>query len=245
MIEARARGFGTIAGEYATVRVPMRTAALEWLVASPRQSAVEIGAGTGLFTRLLATVADSVLAVEPDERMRAEFLVRDPRVRVVDGTAEDIPAADDSVDAVYSVDSWHWFDPDRTFAEIARVLRPGGSLAVAWNMHDRSVRWEAEFFAILDDLPAGFRRPGWFTTEGRAAFTPQERHVVRWNEPMNHERLLSMLSSYSPVLAMGQAERTEYLRRQRDYLARCAPEASDGTVDTAFTTVCWRTRYLP
>ena len=94
---------------------------------------LDLAAGTGKLTRVLAEHADDVVAVEPLDGMRRVLERRLPHVRVLAGTAEAIPLADGAVDAVFVAEAFHWFDLPRAVAEIARVLRPGGGLAVLWN----------------------------------------------------------------------------------------------------------------
>ena len=86
-----------------------------------------MGAGTGLLTRLLASRAARVIAVEPDERMRAVLRARSPGVSVLEGTGEAIPLPDASADGVFVSSAWHWMDPEDALPEIARVLRHGGA----------------------------------------------------------------------------------------------------------------------
>ena len=90
-------------------------------------AAVDLGAGTGALTRLLVGRADEVVAVEPDDRMRAVLAEAVPGARAVAGRGEAIPLPDDSADAVLASSSWHWMETVPTLREIARVLVPGGS----------------------------------------------------------------------------------------------------------------------
>ena len=100
---------------------------------------LDLAAGTGKLTRLLAARIVSVTAVEPLAGMRVVLEAQVPGVPALAGTAEAIPLADDSVDAVFVAEAIHWFDPGRAVPEIARVVRPGGGLAVLYNRHD----WKA------------------------------------------------------------------------------------------------------
>jgi SAM-dependent methyltransferase len=99
-----------------------------------RSSAVlEVGAGTGKLTRVLVDEFAEVVAVEPDPHMRSWFAALCPRAALLAGAAEALPLARASVDAVFVAEAFHWFDHHRAVAEIARVLRPGGSLVLMWN----------------------------------------------------------------------------------------------------------------
>ena len=93
---------------------------------------VDLAAGTGQLSRLFAPLDVDLVAVEPAANMRAVLADRVPSVRIEDGTAEAIPCADRSVDAVVVGNAFHHFERRAAFAEIHRVLRPGGVLALFW-----------------------------------------------------------------------------------------------------------------
>ena len=109
-------------------------AVLDVLGLASESAVVELGAGTGKLTRLLVDAYDKVVAVEPDEGMRRVLAVACPGVRVLDGSAEAIPLPDGSADAVFAAEAFHNFDAAAAVAEIARVLRSGGTLALLWNL---------------------------------------------------------------------------------------------------------------
>jgi SAM-dependent methyltransferase len=109
--------------------------------ASDRVRAVDLGAGTGKFTASLVARGLDVTAVEPDTAMLERLTAQLPSVRALAGTAEAIPLPDASVELVTAAQSWHWVDPECASAEVARVLVPGGVLALVWNIRDESVPW--------------------------------------------------------------------------------------------------------
>src|SRR5690349_5291920 len=94
---------------------------------------LEVGAGTGKLTRVLVDEFAEVVAVEPDPHMRSWFSALCPRASLLAGMAEALPFASGSVDAVFVAEAFHWFDHRRALAEVARVLRPGGTLVLMWN----------------------------------------------------------------------------------------------------------------
>src|SRR5439155_8255144 len=108
----------------------------------------EVGAGTGIFTRVLEAIGHDVVAVEPDAEMRALLVARTPGVEAHPGEAESIPLPDASVDAVVSAQAHWWFDPERAYREIARVTRPGGVFGAIWNIPDSRHPVAAELNAI-------------------------------------------------------------------------------------------------
>jgi SAM-dependent methyltransferase len=117
---------------------------MDWLVPAGCRVAVDLAAGTGLFTRALLGRAEQVIAVEPDARMRTVLAERSPEVRVLEGWGEAMPLPDASADAIFISTAWHWLDPVRAVPEIARVLRDGGRLGVIWTSRDRDEEWVAE-----------------------------------------------------------------------------------------------------
>lgn len=99
----------------------------------PTAIVLDLGAGTGKLTRLLALEFRRVVAVEPAAQMRQLLVANCPSVEALAGTGQAIPLSDVSVDAVYVAQAFHWFDEVRAVAEITRVLRPGGALVLMWN----------------------------------------------------------------------------------------------------------------
>jgi ubiquinone/menaquinone biosynthesis C-methylase UbiE len=116
--EARATSFGQVAGDYDRVRPGPPNQALDWLVPQNCEIAVDLAAGTGLFTRALQRRVAHVIAVEPDDRMRTVLAARSPGIRAVAGRGEAIPVPDASADGVFVSSAWHWLDPGLAVPEI-------------------------------------------------------------------------------------------------------------------------------
>lgn len=240
-----ARTFGSAATEYDRVRSVAPELAVDWLVGTGIRNAVELGAGTGIFTRRLAERIPELYPVEPDERMREVFQQSSPGLVPLAGSAERIPVGDNSVDAVFSADAWHWFDPATASREIARVLRPGGVLAVSWNIRNRHVGWMDELFAVLDGVHDPGRVPGTFTLPDNTSFEPPRRHVVEWTRPMSPHDLVALLGTYSAVLAMSESERARLYDTSHEYIDKHPELSGRELIDVPFRTVCWRTRLGP
>jgi SAM-dependent methyltransferase len=144
----RGSSFGAVAAEYAQFRPDYPADAVRWCVAPVGRDIgslrlLDLGAGTGKLTALLTALGADVTAVEPDQAMLGELRRALPSVRALPGSAEQIPLADASVDAVLCGQSLHWFNLERALPEIARVLVPGGTLAGLWNSDDDRVAWVA------------------------------------------------------------------------------------------------------
>ncbi|WP_046166609.1 class I SAM-dependent methyltransferase [Chromobacterium vaccinii] len=115
----------------------------------PDSAALDLGAGTGKFTRLLAMVAGEAAAVEPVDEMRAQLQARLPGLLALKGAAEEIPLPDASMDVVVCAQAFHWFANEDALREIHRVLKPGGSLGLIWNVRDESCDWVARISDLL------------------------------------------------------------------------------------------------
>jgi SAM-dependent methyltransferase len=152
-------GFDRAADEYERGRPEYPEAAIEFLASNlpihDTTTVVELASGTGKLTRAIARTGPwRLIAVEPTAGMRRVFRRMLPDVSLVAGTAERIPIVDRGADVVIVGQAFHWFTADRALAEIARVLRPGGALALLWNMRDQSVPWVARLGEILKEHEA-------------------------------------------------------------------------------------------
>jgi SAM-dependent methyltransferase len=101
-------------------------------------SVLEIGCGTGQATRVLARHAEKVTCVELGQHLaeRArENLSESAHVTVLHGAFEDLPLPECSFDLVFSATAFHWLDPFLAYEKVSSLLRPGGHLALATNIH--------------------------------------------------------------------------------------------------------------
>ena len=144
-----ARSFGPVADAYHRGLPSFPVEAAQWLVGPNPATVLELGAGTGKLTEVLVGLGHDVHATDPDEQMLAVLRDRLPDVRTSPASAEEIPAADASYDVVVSAQAFHWFDLDRALPEIARVLKPGGRLAVVWNHRDERIPWVRRLGTII------------------------------------------------------------------------------------------------
>src|SRR2546423_4187356 len=148
-----AAGVGRAADVYERARPEYPPDAVAWLAdrlsLGPGRVVVDLAAGTGKLTRLLVPTGARVLAVEPQAEMRAVLERAVPGADALEGTAEALPLADSSVDAVTVASAFHWFEPAKALPEIARVLRPGGRLAVIFNTRDEESELQRELTELL------------------------------------------------------------------------------------------------
>lgn len=127
---------------------------IDWLkkdlTLSNNARVIDLGSGTGKFIPYIQAVSANIIAVEPVMAMREQLLQSFPAIEVKAGTTENIPVADQSVDAVVCAQSFHWFANQQALQEISRVLKPNGKLALVWNVRDESVEWVAALSAITN-----------------------------------------------------------------------------------------------
>lgn len=144
-------GFGEEADRYKTARPSYHPLLVERFINTfGNGRVIEIGAGTGIFTKQLAAHGVNVVAVEPVEAMRQVLTSDLPGADVRSGTAEDLPVAQESFDVVVVAQSFHWFDYERALDEIHRVLCPGGHLVTVWNVKAGDASWHLSYMEIVD-----------------------------------------------------------------------------------------------
>jgi SAM-dependent methyltransferase len=175
---------------------------------------LDLAAGTGKLTRLLQSDGAVCVAVEPSPSMRDVFRRTVPGVVVVGATAEAIPLADATVDAVVVAQAFHWFDPPVALPEIARVLRPGGWLALIWNERDESDPAVAELVRIskwdtCQPYPVGtdFGK----TIDESGLFGPVERTKFAWDQSLDLGSFVDQVATRSYVRVLPEPEREALL----------------------------------
>ncbi|MGS2810773.1 class I SAM-dependent methyltransferase [Nocardia sp. MW-W600-9] len=230
---SRARSFGAQAAVYAEHRPDYAAAAIRWALGPVGRTdpvVLDLGAGTGKLTDGLLAAGAAAIAVEPDAAMLAELVRRYPSVSALSGAAEAIPLPDDSVDAVVAGQAFHWFDQERAFPEIARVLRPGGVFAALWNTDDNSTEWVAglqrvsrsEVSFIPSETEEKLPAHPLLTAFEKAEFAHAQRRTA--------ESLVTTIGTHSHTVVISLEQRTALLDRIRDYLL-ATPETAQGEFD--------------
>lgn len=227
---AAASGFSRGARDYEAGRPSYPAPAVEHVVATfgvdSSTRVIDLGAGTGKFTRLLVPTGASILAVEPVAEMRDVFRGAVPGVEIADGTGEAIPVGDASVDLVTAAQAFHWVEPAAGVAEAHRVLRPGGGVAFLWNSRDLTVGWTAQITQLMDRVAGDAPRYGSAEDDAwkdafaaHAGFTALERAEFRLDHPTTLEATLARVASTSYVSALDDSRRAEVLDEVRDIVA--------------------------
>ncbi|MBF2073975.1 MAG: class I SAM-dependent methyltransferase [Synechococcales cyanobacterium C42_A2020_086] len=145
--------FSDRADDYAKYRPSYPPAAvdcvLEGLAPPETLIAADIGAGTGISSRLLAERGVTVRAIEPNAAMRAAALPH-PQIEFLPGTAEQTGLAEGSMDLVICCQSFHWFNPLLALPEFHRILKPGGRVAVMWNNRDLDDEFTRRYSTLVE-----------------------------------------------------------------------------------------------
>ncbi|HEY2428368.1 MAG TPA: class I SAM-dependent methyltransferase, partial [Acidimicrobiales bacterium] len=214
----------------------------------------DVAAGTGKLTRLLLPVVAAVVAIEPAEGMRRQLRRAAPGARAVAATAEHLPLADGVLDAVTVAQAFHWFRPTEALAEFARVVRPGGALALIWNLDDPVLdagpeappnAVSVELKATCDRFERLRPRPRvqWRRSlEGAEGWGPPHEVRLDGSETLTVEMLVDRVASRSFALLLDDPDRMALLAEIERIGRRAA--APDGRVTLPTATVMFWMRRL-
>ncbi len=263
----RAGSFGQVASHYERFRPGPPPAAVDWILPDRVGTIVDLGAGTGALTRLLIDRADEVIAVEPDDRMRAVLAQEVPASRVLKGQGESMPLADGTVDAVLASSSWHWVDPIPALHEVGRVLVPGGILGAVWSGPDPEGPFISQARELLagggdgdggagDADPAdggdselsefilgdGSRPSSTLEIPPGVPFGQPDHEIFRWDVALNADELIGLLGTFSWIILMPEERRNRVVAEARRILNEVLGIKDEVTVDVAFKAEAWRTR---
>lgn len=248
----RSGSFGAVASTYKRYRPGPPEAAVSWYLPQPVQRVVDLGAGTGALTRLLAGRAEHVVAVEPDDRMRAVLARELPTVEALKGTGEDLPLSDGSADAVLASSSWHWMDVETTLREVRRVLKPSGFVGAMWSGPDPEGPFVAQARALVSENPGpggegmsaffndAIRPTSTLEIPSGSGFTQPEHETFRWLMGLTADELIGLLATFSWVINLGQDERDAIFTLARRLLKELLGVEDDVTVDVDFRCDAWR-----
>jgi SAM-dependent methyltransferase len=221
-------GFGRAAEAYERGRPDYPAEAIAWLRdrldLGPGRTVVDLAAGTGKLTRLLVPSGARVVAVEPVAAMREALVAAVPGVEVVEGTAESMPLPDGHADAVTVAQAFHWFSTGEALAEIHRVLRPGGGLALVWNRRDLDDRLQVALDSIISrhrgDVPTHASGRWKAAFEADDLFGPLEEHLLPHHQELDRQGVVDRVMSTSVMAALPDAERQQAVAELEDLARR-------------------------
>jgi SAM-dependent methyltransferase len=236
----RASSFGGVAGAYERARPGYPDDAVRWLTGSDPADVVDLGAGTGKLTRSLVALGHRVTAVEPLPEMLDELRRAVPDAVALPGSAESIPVPDGSADVVTCAQAFHWFDHAPALVEIARVLRPGGRLALVWNTRDDSQPWVAELTETVigrSEFRSGGVSSVVTTIDDSGLYGPVERASFEHVQLLERDDLVELVRSRSQCAVLTEDERVPVLEHAG---ALFDEHATDGTLAMPYVAECFR-----
>jgi SAM-dependent methyltransferase len=245
-------GFNVDASRYARGRPDYPAEVTGWLRDSlelePGKTVVDLGAGTGKFTRRLIATGAQVIAVEPVAAMRERLTEDLPEVETLDGSAAAIPLPDASVDAIVCAQAFHWFATAEALAEMHRVLRPGGILGLIWNGRDDSVPWVRAAVDIIE--PYEGNAPRFHTGAWRGVF-PAKGFGPLHEDRFAHEHrgapetvIDDRLLSVSFISALPETEREAVVTKLRALIATDPAIAGKAEIAVPYTTFAFTAEKL-
>lgn len=199
--------------------------------------AADIGAGTGKMSELLARAGFLVDAVEPSEAMRAQASSVDG-VTWHDGLAEETGLTNDLYDIIVFAQSWHWVDEARAGLEAARILAPGGALAIVWNQMAVSIPWVHRLTRIMRS--GDVHRPDRPPTPG-GGFAPMALTQIAWEDRMTPEEILTLGTTRSSYIRSSEAGRERMQENLRWYLYDHLGYVPGELVTIPYATLVWLT----
>jgi len=222
------RGFDAGAGAYERARPSYPPDAVAWLVEhcgiTPGARVCDLAAGTGKFTRLVEPIGAELVAVEPVDGMRRMLHESFADLPVVAATAEALPFAAESLDAVTVAQAFHWFDAEAALPELRRALRPGGRLGLIWNARERDTDWVDGVWSVMDrvEKKAPWRdhdRWSEAAIESERWFGPLHAATFRHEQRLSPAGVVERLASVSHVAVLSDGERARVLDEIRTLLA--------------------------
>jgi SAM-dependent methyltransferase len=218
-----ARSFDLAAEEYERTRPDYPDAVLEGVPVATDATVLDVGAGTGKLTRVLARRYARVIAVEPLDGMRTILGRAVPNAEALAGRAEEIPLPDASVEAVFAGQAFHWFANDEAVAEIARVLRPGGVFCLVWNGPDESRETPLpqayrDYLGELRAEKSAGDGPPFAEVIGRGPFGEVHESAVPHDHVLDRDGLLDNARSVSWIASRPPDDHERVIRRLGELL---------------------------
>ncbi len=248
--------FGSVAETYDSIRPDYPAACIPWMFgidsggneshASELRPlvVVDVGAGTGKLTAMIAAMGHEVIAVEPDHAMLDVLRRNLPGVESHIGSAESIPLPDNSVDAIVIAQAFHWVNADLGLPEIARVLKPGGWFGAVWNNRDDNEPWVAELSRLWGDAAVAEQATFDHHIPASPLFSSLEEVVFRHDQMIDADGLVALTASRSYVIAKSEDQRAELYGAIRNLAVSHADLSGKSTFALPYNTHTYRFQKL-
>lgn len=236
--QRRAASFEQVADEYASYQPSFPPEAVSWMVGDRPQRVLELGAGTGKLTARLVELGHDTVASDPSAAMLTKLAAEVPRARTTQAVAEAIPLGTSTVDVVVAAQCMHLVDHERALPEIARVLKPGGSLVMAWIRGDQKIPWVRKVYSLIGTTPTD--ADTYDPLAGSDVFEITEEKAVKHWQEFRRDTLVGFVASTSRVASLDPAAREEIYRNAEE-LYDSYGRGPDGLL-MPWRTHCYRAR---
>jgi SAM-dependent methyltransferase len=223
--------------QYERVRPGYPDDAVDWLVPDEARTAVDLGAGTGKLTALLAARGLTLTAVDPSPGMLAELRRLHPGIATVVAPAESTGLPSASADLVVAAQAWHWFDPLAATREAVRLLAPGGRVALVWNQLDTSVPWVHRLTRIMH--AGDVHKPDFHPPSG-PELTDWEAASFPWEDPITPQGIVELAKSRSYYLRASEKHRAKVEANLAWYLYEHLGHTEEEILLLPYRTQAWR-----
>jgi SAM-dependent methyltransferase len=250
---AAAVGFSAKAETYVRGRPDYPIEVDRWLRTklelSKDRRVLDLGAGTGKFSKVLLATGAKVVALDAVPAMLSQLSERYPEVEAKLGNAEALPFEEASFDAVVCAQSFHWFATAAVLSEIRRVLKPGGHLGLIWNIRDDSVGWISALAKIIEpfegDVPR-YQTQQWRSLFPAEGFGPlEEQQFPNEHTGPAEQVIVDRSLSTSFIAALGAEEQDRVAAQIRELIAATPELAGRSSVTFPYTTVALSCGKLP
>lgn len=192
------------------------------LAIKPTQTTVEVGAGTGKFTRLIAPLS-KVIAVEPITNMRAH-LRSISRVKVIAAAAEKLELPSRCADFVMAAQAFHWFATPKALLEFHRVLKPGGKLVLIWNVRDPAAEWNQQLDVLLNAHQGHTPRFSSYAWKDAFSsvdcFSKLEKKIIPHTQTATAKTMVDRIGSVSFIASLPVVEQSPVLKAVSDLFSK-------------------------
>lgn len=240
-------GYATNTETYARGRPDYPPKVDQWLQTRlslrPNQTVLDLGAGTGKFSKKLSATGAKVIALDPVPAMLEQLSREQPLIETKLSSADSLPFESDSIDAIVCAQSFHWFATREVLAEIRRVLRPGGRLGLIWNVRDETINWVAALTRLMEpyegDVPR-YRTGKWrslFPAKGFSAL--HEDRFSNEHTGLPEQVIIDRILSVSFIAALGRTEQKKLASEMRQLIATSPELAGKSSVSFPYETVAF------
>jgi SAM-dependent methyltransferase len=207
-----AHSFGVVADEYERARPGYPDDATRWIAGDVPAAILDVAAGTGKLTTQLHDVGHHIVGLDSSIEMLSQLRRQQFDIGLTVGRAEGLPFGSELFDTITVAQAFHWFDQPAAIAEFARVLRPGGHLAILWNFRDESVDWVAELSKLIGREGAEKEKePSYEPLPPTAPFKPSAHRTFRFEQPLDRHLLVGLVKSRSYVATLPERKRNSVL----------------------------------